>query len=299
MIIFPSLSSQASGQTPKTKKQQNRTAPASGGKKASESAKKNKKQTEACEEETAATSSTNSTPKKSANTSSQSKKNTSTPPAAKPDSPACVKRAKTARDNNRDLGLCRCRPLSLHVVSKVCFSWFTCSCCPQDSIGRTRTSSGRLAVPHTRQPEICPGIQESHQKAHGLLHHPRETRQQSVSVFCLHENVPRARLTLSSALQVSELGDVHHRRQPGVRQLREVQRGQLGHRPGRTQHAEVLREEVDGTSEADQLIRRERRARVSSRCRSFSLRKSRTTCPLPVNTSSALVIFTLIWLILE
>jgi len=61
---------------------------------------------ETCEEEEA-TSSNNSTPKKAAATSTQAKKNTSTPPAPKPDSPACVKRAKTARDNNRDLGLCR------------------------------------------------------------------------------------------------------------------------------------------------------------------------------------------------
>uniref|UniRef100_A0A671TCD9 Bromodomain adjacent to zinc finger domain protein 2B-like n=1 Tax=Sinocyclocheilus anshuiensis TaxID=1608454 RepID=A0A671TCD9_9TELE len=78
----------------------------SGGKKATEAAKKSKKQTEMCEEEEA-TSSNNSTPKKAAATATQSKKNPSTAPAPKPDSPACVKRAKTARDNNRDLGLCR------------------------------------------------------------------------------------------------------------------------------------------------------------------------------------------------
>uniref|UniRef100_A0A8C1X6F6 Bromodomain adjacent to zinc finger domain, 2Ba n=1 Tax=Cyprinus carpio TaxID=7962 RepID=A0A8C1X6F6_CYPCA len=77
-----------------------------GGKKSAEAAKKSKKQTETCEEEEA-TSSNNSTPKKAAATSTQAKKNPSTPPAPKPDSPACVKRAKTARDNNRDLGLCR------------------------------------------------------------------------------------------------------------------------------------------------------------------------------------------------
>uniref|UniRef100_A0A8C1RHQ5 Bromodomain adjacent to zinc finger domain, 2Ba n=1 Tax=Cyprinus carpio TaxID=7962 RepID=A0A8C1RHQ5_CYPCA len=82
------------------------TASTSGGKKSAEAAKKSKKQTETCEEEEA-TSSNNSTPKKAAATSTQAKKNPSTPPAPKPDSPACVKRAKTARDNNRDLGLCR------------------------------------------------------------------------------------------------------------------------------------------------------------------------------------------------
>ncbi|XP_016093705.1 bromodomain adjacent to zinc finger domain protein 2B isoform X7 [Sinocyclocheilus grahami] len=101
----PACISKASGQSPKSKKTPNRAPPSTGGKKATEAAKKSKKQTETCEEE--ATSSNNSTPKKAATTSTQAKKNTSTPPAPKPDSPACVKRAKTARDNNRDLGLCR------------------------------------------------------------------------------------------------------------------------------------------------------------------------------------------------
>ncbi|XP_016411208.1 bromodomain adjacent to zinc finger domain protein 2B isoform X6 [Sinocyclocheilus rhinocerous] len=101
----PACISKASGQSPKSKKTPNRAPPGTGGKKATEAAKKSKKQTETCEEE--ATSSNNSTPKKAATTSTQAKKNTSTPPAPKPDSPACVKRAKTARDNNRDLGLCR------------------------------------------------------------------------------------------------------------------------------------------------------------------------------------------------
>uniref|UniRef100_A0A8C2JUF4 Bromodomain adjacent to zinc finger domain, 2Ba n=2 Tax=Cyprinus carpio TaxID=7962 RepID=A0A8C2JUF4_CYPCA len=102
----PACISKASGQSPKSKKTPNRAPPASGGKKSAEAAKKSKKQTETCEEEEA-TSSNNSTPKKAAATSTQAKKNPSTPPAPKPDSPACVKRAKTARDNNRDLGLCR------------------------------------------------------------------------------------------------------------------------------------------------------------------------------------------------
>lgn len=101
----PACISKASGQSPKSKKTPNRASPATGGKKATEAAKKSKKQSETCEEE--ATSSNNSTPKKAASTSTQAKKNTSTPPAPKPDSPVCVKRAKTARDNNRDLGLCR------------------------------------------------------------------------------------------------------------------------------------------------------------------------------------------------
>ncbi|XP_067315291.1 bromodomain adjacent to zinc finger domain protein 2B isoform X4 [Pseudorasbora parva] len=101
----PACISKASGQSPKSKKTPNRASPASAGKKATEAAKKSKKQTETGEEE--ATSSNNSTPKKAAATSTQAKKNTCTPPAPKPDSPPCVKRAKTARDNNRDLGLCR------------------------------------------------------------------------------------------------------------------------------------------------------------------------------------------------
>ncbi|XP_051985592.1 bromodomain adjacent to zinc finger domain protein 2B-like isoform X5 [Xyrauchen texanus] len=103
----PACISKASGQSPKPKKMQNRVPPASGGKKATEAAKKSKKQPEMCEDEEATSS--NSTPKKAATTPTptQTKKNTSTSPAAKPDSPACVKRAKTARDNNRDLGLCR------------------------------------------------------------------------------------------------------------------------------------------------------------------------------------------------
>lgn len=36
------------------------------------------------------------------------KKSSPPPTTAKQESPVCVKRAKTARDNNRDLGLCRC-----------------------------------------------------------------------------------------------------------------------------------------------------------------------------------------------
>nr|AAI42905.1 Zgc:165617 protein [Danio rerio] len=106
----PDCISKASGQSPKSKsKTPNRTAPASGGKKTAEAAKKSKKQAETGEEEEA-TSSTNSTPKKATAASSQNKKNSASTPnqmAPKPDSPACVKRAKTARDNNRDLGLCR------------------------------------------------------------------------------------------------------------------------------------------------------------------------------------------------
>lgn len=104
-IQFP----QASNQSPKNKKPQSRVQSSGGGKKSSETAKKNKKQQEACEEEEAGGSSntSNSSPKKTASASSQAKKSSPAPPTTKPESPACVKRAKTARDNNRDLGLCR------------------------------------------------------------------------------------------------------------------------------------------------------------------------------------------------
>lgn len=102
---------QASNQSPKSKKPQSRVQSGGGGKKSSETAKKNKKQQEACEEEEAGggSSTSNSSPKKTATASGQAKKSSPVPLSAKPESPACVKRAKTARDNNRDLGLCRYR----------------------------------------------------------------------------------------------------------------------------------------------------------------------------------------------
>ncbi|XP_053493923.1 bromodomain adjacent to zinc finger domain protein 2B isoform X13 [Ictalurus furcatus] len=105
----PACISKASNQSPKNKKPQSRVQSSGGGKKSSETAKKNKKQQEACEEEEASGSSntSNSSPKKTASASSQAKKSSPAPPTTKPESPACVKRAKTARDNNRDLGLCR------------------------------------------------------------------------------------------------------------------------------------------------------------------------------------------------
>ncbi|XP_046708727.1 bromodomain adjacent to zinc finger domain protein 2B isoform X12 [Silurus meridionalis] len=107
----PACISKASNQSPKNKKAQSRMQSGGGGKKSSEAAKKNKKQQEVCEEEEAggggSSSTSISSPKKTATTSSQAKKSSPAPPAAKPESPACVKRAKTARDNNRDLGLCR------------------------------------------------------------------------------------------------------------------------------------------------------------------------------------------------
>lgn len=42
--------------------------------------------------------------------------------------------------------------------------------------------SGRRAVSDTRQPQICPGIPQDHQEAHGLLYHQRQTHQQPVRI---------------------------------------------------------------------------------------------------------------------
>ncbi|TTI92360.1 Bromodomain adjacent to zinc finger domain protein 2B [Bagarius yarrelli] len=91
----------ASSQSPKNKKPQSRVQSGGGGKKSAETTKKSKKQQEACEEDEAVggSSTSNSSPKKTATASSQAKKSSPAPPAAKPESPACVKRAKTARDN--------------------------------------------------------------------------------------------------------------------------------------------------------------------------------------------------------
>uniref|UniRef100_A0A7N5ZTA5 Bromodomain adjacent to zinc finger domain, 2Ba n=1 Tax=Anabas testudineus TaxID=64144 RepID=A0A7N5ZTA5_ANATE len=73
-------------------------------------AKKNGKQTgngDVSEDDSA---SATSTPKKGAKDTSRKRKTEETSPvlsASNQESPVCVKRAKTARDNNRDLGLCR------------------------------------------------------------------------------------------------------------------------------------------------------------------------------------------------
>ncbi|XP_062853759.1 bromodomain adjacent to zinc finger domain protein 2B isoform X4 [Trichomycterus rosablanca] len=101
----PACISKASNQSPKNKKSQSRVQSNTGARKSSETAKKNKKQQDVGEEdETGSTN--NGSPKKTATAATQAKKNSASP-AAKLESPACVKRAKTARDNNRDLGLCR------------------------------------------------------------------------------------------------------------------------------------------------------------------------------------------------
>lgn len=61
-------------------------------------------------EEATPTASASSTPKKGGKEPNRKRKPEESPPMPQPanqESPVCVKRAKTARDNNRDLGLCR------------------------------------------------------------------------------------------------------------------------------------------------------------------------------------------------
>ncbi|KAM3876584.1 bromodomain adjacent to zinc finger domain protein 2B [Diretmus argenteus] len=109
----PACISKASGPSPKSKKPLSKpvapSAGGAGGKKGVE-VKKNGKQAgngEVSEDDTASAS---STPKKSAKDTNKKRKteeSSPAPPAANQESPVCVKRAKTARDNNRDLGLCR------------------------------------------------------------------------------------------------------------------------------------------------------------------------------------------------
>ncbi|XP_019935629.2 bromodomain adjacent to zinc finger domain protein 2B isoform X15 [Paralichthys olivaceus] len=107
----PACISKASGPSPKNKKPPSKPAASGGGgvKKGGE-AKKNGKQTgngEVSEEDSASAS---STPKKVAKDTNRKRKTEEASPAlpaANQESPVCVKRAKTARDNNRDLGLCR------------------------------------------------------------------------------------------------------------------------------------------------------------------------------------------------
>lgn len=102
---------QASGSSPKSKKTPSKQVASSGGsaKKGGE-AKKNGKQTgngEMSEDDPASAS---STPKKGVKDTSRKRKLEEGPPvlpAVSQESPVSVKRAKTARDNNRDLGLCR------------------------------------------------------------------------------------------------------------------------------------------------------------------------------------------------
>uniref|UniRef100_A0A667Y0L0 Bromodomain adjacent to zinc finger domain 2B n=2 Tax=Myripristis murdjan TaxID=586833 RepID=A0A667Y0L0_9TELE len=109
----PACISKASGPSPKSKKPPSKPVASSGGGAGSKKGvevKKNGKQAgngEVSEDDSA---SANSTPKKGAKDTSRKRKteeSSPAPPATNQESPVCVKRAKTARDNNRDLGLCR------------------------------------------------------------------------------------------------------------------------------------------------------------------------------------------------
>ncbi|XP_068586955.1 bromodomain adjacent to zinc finger domain protein 2B isoform X12 [Cebidichthys violaceus] len=107
----PACISKASGPTPKNRKPPSKPAASSGGgaKKGPEG-KKNVKQPGNGEVTEGDPAGASGTPKKGAkDTSRKRKTEESSPalPAANQESPVCVKRAKTARDNNRDLGLCR------------------------------------------------------------------------------------------------------------------------------------------------------------------------------------------------
>ncbi|XP_061891132.1 bromodomain adjacent to zinc finger domain protein 2B isoform X16 [Entelurus aequoreus] len=106
----PACISKASGPTPKGKKPPSKAAASLGAAaKKGGDGKKNMKQGngDVSEEESASAS---STPKKGSKDSSRKRKEDGSSPAvptSNQESPVCVKRAKTARDNNRDLGLCR------------------------------------------------------------------------------------------------------------------------------------------------------------------------------------------------
>lgn len=128
----PPLSPQASGPSPKNKKPPSKPVAGGGGKKPTAAeAKRNGKQAgnsngnvEVSEDDSA---SANSTPKKGGGAKeppSRKRKGEESPaPSQAPPTPqspsqespvVCVKRAKTARDNNRDLGLCRYCTTVLH-----------------------------------------------------------------------------------------------------------------------------------------------------------------------------------------
>uniref|UniRef100_G3PR08 Bromodomain adjacent to zinc finger domain 2B n=3 Tax=Gasterosteus aculeatus TaxID=69293 RepID=G3PR08_GASAC len=105
----PACISKASGPSPKNKKPPSKPLTSSGGgaKKGAEGKKSGK---QAGNGEVAVDDPASSTPKKAAKDTSRKRKteeSSPAPPAANQESPVCVKRAKTAKDNNRDLGLCR------------------------------------------------------------------------------------------------------------------------------------------------------------------------------------------------
>ncbi|KAK7913181.1 hypothetical protein WMY93_013392 [Mugilogobius chulae] len=90
----PACISKASSPTPKNKKPQSKPVASTGGNKKTETKKNGK-----AEKQTGNA--------KDNNRKRKTEESSPVPPAANQESPASVKRAKTARDNNRDLGLCR------------------------------------------------------------------------------------------------------------------------------------------------------------------------------------------------
>lgn len=112
---------QASGPSPKNKKPPSKqVASSGGGSKKSGEAKKNGKQAGNGEVSEDDPPSASSTPKKGAKDTSRKRKPEESSPAlptVNQESPVSVKRAKTARDNNRDLGLCRYVSLACSYLS--------------------------------------------------------------------------------------------------------------------------------------------------------------------------------------
>lgn len=111
-----SLLWQASGPSPKSKKPPSKQVASSGGasKKGGDAKKNGKQQANNGEVSEDDPASAGSTPKKAAKDANRKRKpeeGSPALPAANQESPVSVKRAKTARDNNRDLGLCRYGPL--------------------------------------------------------------------------------------------------------------------------------------------------------------------------------------------
>lgn len=108
---------QASGPSPKSKKPPSKQVASSGAasKKGGEAKKNGKQQAnngDVSEDDPASASSTPKKAAKDANRKRKPEEGSPALPVANQESPVSVKRAKTARDNNRDLGLCRCEPLA-------------------------------------------------------------------------------------------------------------------------------------------------------------------------------------------
>lgn len=121
--VFPSC--QASGPSPKSKKPPSKQVASSAvgaSKKAGEAKKNGKQQANNGDMSEDDPASAGSTPKKAAKDANRKRKPEEGSPAlqaANQESPVSVKRAKTARDNNRDLGLCRYEPLTQRPLAAI------------------------------------------------------------------------------------------------------------------------------------------------------------------------------------